>query len=473
MNDDRVVCNLSEDGRKRLVRAWQPLGQALIDRLRGTLRDRAEGCWLALGGPACVEDRTDLEDAEIYLDELERLEQAGDIADPAALASALDALFALPDLEAGERLQVMTIHKAKGLEFDTVIVPGLDRTPMHGDPPLFLWKELSPSFPHGPSFPRRRESSLIFAPIHETGAEENRAYDYLKSLEREAEDLEAGRLLYVAVTRAKQRVHLLGCVKRDEDGAPKTPSKRSLLAKLWPMAPSFPSSSRRGAAAGDGEVARGEATGETGAIPPQFLKRLPAAWARPAAPQAADCKVTLYTPATGAPVEFSWARETARHVGTVAHRWLQRIAEDSLEGWSAARVKRLRPRFRAELLQRGVAARELESAAALVAEALANALADERGRWLLGPHPEARSEYRVRTAEGRYVIDRTFTDEKGERWVADYKTGTHAGTDPEGFLERERERYAAQLDRYAEALGGARRGLYFPLLKGWREWPPR
>jgi len=31
-------------------------------------------------------------------------------------------------------------------------------------------------------------------------------------------------------------------------------------------------------------------------------------------------------------------------------------------------------------------------------------------------------------------------------------------------------RYAAQLDGYAEALGGASRGLYFPLHKGWREW---
>jgi hypothetical protein len=31
-------------------------------------------------------------------------------------------------------------------------------------------------------------------------------------------------------------------------------------------------------------------------------------------------------------------------------------------------------------------------------------------------------------------------------------------------------RYAAQLDGYAEAMGGARRGLYFPLLKNWREW---
>jgi ATP-dependent exoDNAse (exonuclease V) beta subunit len=53
--------------------------------------------------------------------------------------------------------------------------------------------------------------------------------------------------------------------------------------------------------------------------------------------------------------------------------------------------------------------------------------------------------------------------------VVDYKTGEHRG-DLERYLDEQRQRYAAQLDGYAAALGGARRGLYFPLLRGWREW---
>jgi len=148
------------------------------------------------------------------------------------------------------------------------------------------------------------------------------------------------------------------------------------------------------------------------------------------------------------------------------------MADDALQRWDADRVERLRSRFVAELRQRGVPPAELEDAADLVATALKNTLTDERGRWLLGPHPEAKSEYRIRTATGRYVVDRVLTDEKGERWVVDFKTSRHAGADVEGFLDRERERYAAQLDAYAAALGGARRGLYFPVLAGWRAWPP-
>ena len=61
-------------------------------------------------------------------------------------------------------------------------------------------------------------------------------------------------------------------------------------------------------------------------------------------------------------------------------------------------------------------------------------------------------------------------DAKGGKWVVDYKTSGHEGGGVDAFLDAERERYKAQLDRYADAMGGARRGLYFPLLGGWREW---
>jgi len=83
------------------------------------------------------------------------------------------------------------------------------------------------------------------------------------------------------------------------------------------------------------------------------------------------------------------------------------------------------------------------------------------------------------------VIDRTFVDEQGVRWIIDYKTSTHEGGDVDAFLDNEQLRYRGQLERYARLLqaGGApqgdlmsseqsiRLGLYFPLLGGWREWP--
>ncbi len=419
---------------ERFARALAP---ALEHRLRGTLRDRVEGAWLALGGPACAAEPTDLEDAAAYLDALERLEEAGEV-DFARLAELLEELYAQPDAGAGEEsLQIMTIHKAKGLEFGTVIVPGLERGPGRGEPPLMLWREMP-------------DRSLLLAPIRETGAEKEPAYEYLRQLEREAEDTEAARLLYVAATRAKHRLHLLACPRKA------MPPRRSLLERAWPVAEPFYAGLEPPAQ----EPARAKSA-------PFVLRRLAADFALPPPPPG-----VRWTPPPEAreeePIEFSWAGETAREVGIVVHAWLRRIAADGLEAWDARRIEALRRAFERDLMHRGLA--DPGQGAELVVRALSNSVTDERGRWVLGPHAQAASEYRLRTPERGLVVDRAFTDADGTRWVVDFKTSRHEGADVEAFLERERERYGPQLDAYAQALGGARRGLYFPLHRGWREW---
>jgi superfamily I DNA/RNA helicase len=435
-------------GEARFSRLVSVLRPALENRLRGTLRDCVEGVWLALGGPACAEDATDLEDAEIFFDELERLEVAGELEDFGALARSLSQLFALPDVEAGpEAVEIMTIHKAKGLEFDTVIVPGVDRPPRNTRRPLFAWRSL----PGG---------QLLLAPIDETGGEAEPLYKYVRLLDREAEDIEAGRLFYVAATRAESRLFLLGCVKVTEDGVVRLPSKRSLLGLAWG---GLGETVKLPAAVAEEEAGRKP-------LPAGELRRLPSDFEMPQVPLA----VEWAAPEEGRKEEgppFDWAKEPVRLAGIVVHAWLQRIAEDGLRGWDAGRVDALRARFASDLQRRGVAPGDLDRAARLVTAALKNALVDERGRWLLGPHPVARNEYRLRNRKRSFRIDRYFEDEKGTKWVADYKTSEHEGAGVEVFLNLQRERYAAQLDGYAEAVGGARRGLYFPLHAGWREWP--
>jgi ATP-dependent exoDNAse (exonuclease V) beta subunit len=175
-------------------------------------------------------------------------------------------------------------------------------------------------------------------------------------------------------------------------------------------------------------------------------------------------------------IEFSWVGDTARRVGSVVHRWLQRIGEDEAKGWNRARIEAERPAIRRELAACGVAGSELDAACDRVVAALASSLEDPRGRWLLGPQRGARSEYRLSTAidgvRRRLVIDRMFEDADGVTWIVDYKTSSHEGSDLERFLADEERRYRDQLERYAAAVRkkGARRALYFPLLKGWREW---
>jgi len=119
---------------------------------------------------------------------------------------------------------------------------------------------------------------------------------------------------------------------------------------------------------------------------------------------------------------------------------------------------------------------------------LLQTLRDPRGRWALESHADAASELPIaglidgNLCEG--VIDRTFIDENGIRWIIDYKTSSHEGADLENFLDKEKDRYREQLERYARLMvqrpdsspygsmpRPIRLGLYFPLLGEWREWP--
>jgi ATP-dependent exoDNAse (exonuclease V) beta subunit len=433
------------------------------------------GAWFALSGPACVEDTTDLEDAEIYFDYLESHEEAGEIAEPASFEDGLAELYALPDLQADERLQIMTIHKAKGLEFGTVIVPGLGRAPRSDDARLFLWMEQ----PRGDS---GGATDLLLAPIQETGADDDPIHRWLRRLDAEKERLEAGRLLYVAATRARERLHLLGeaRIATDKDGVPsvKAPGDRTLLSQLWPMvAPVYAEAAARVVESSSAHLEEGVEENEID----QSLRRIASGWQPPPPPPRVDWTPPRDVAHARAEIEFSWVGETARHVGSVVHRWLQRIADDGLAGWDAKRVRALRKVFENELVASSMPADAVAEAAARVAAILERMLADERGRWVLGSHAEAGSELRLTGVLGEeimsVVMDRTFVDEHGTRWIVDYKTGTHEGGDVEAFIDRERERYRPQLERYAtlmRALDGRpiRLGLYFPMLNGWRDWSP-
>ena len=495
LHDEARVGRLSADGAARLLRLRAALATAQAQRLRAPLREQVAGAWYALGGPACVGAETDLEDAETFFRYLDRHEDACEIPDRAAFEAGLDGLYAGADVGADDSLQIMTIHKAKGLEFDVVIVPGLGRTPRSDDKKLFLWTEQPDA--HG-------KNELLLAPINATGEDGDAIYQWVARFHAEKQALEDGRLLYVAATRAKRQLHLLGSVSlsEEDDGERRmrTPSSRSLLGKLWPVVESHYAAALR-----DVPLTGAQDAAQMPEID-RMLRRLPAAWVLPDAPPAAVWSSPPEQVRVQDELEFSWAGETARHVGSVVHRWLQRIADDGCAGWDAARIAALEPAIRHALAAQGVGAAELDTATARAQQALVNCLNDERGRWLLGARNGGRSELRLTGINDgqriNIVIDRTFIDDDGVRWIIDYKTSVHEGADVAAFLDNERERYRGQLERYAklmQSVGGPREdllrsapqedllrsapqedllrsaprirlGLYFPLLGGWREW---
>src|SRR3546814_7041640 len=83
----------------------------------------------------------DLVDAQQFFAKLEALARGPGLDDLDALDLALRNLKATADPLADARLSLMTIHKSKGLEFDTVIVPGLGRTTRSDTPPPIIRSE--------------------------------------------------------------------------------------------------------------------------------------------------------------------------------------------------------------------------------------------------------------------------------------------------------------------------------------------
>ncbi|HMK14161.1 MAG TPA: 3'-5' exonuclease, partial [Burkholderiales bacterium] len=363
------------------------------------------------------------------------------------------------------RLQAMTMHKAKGLEFDTVIVPGLGYQLRGDDPSLLLWLER----PRAGAY-----SDLLLAPIREASQQEDPIYSYLKKIEGVKKEHEEARLIYVAATRAKSRLHLIGQV--DGNGKNLKPKSRSLLERLWPV---VQGEFEKAVQSPHDIQPEAEHAQESQAV----IRRFASGWQLPAPTEGLAWKpraeIAYEAKSPHDEVEFKWATETAKHVGTVVHRWLQAIGEEQKQGWDLNRIETLRPSFKSELESEGVPLEEINAAVERVAKALSQTLEDKRGRWLLGSKREAHCEWRltglIEDELVNRVIDRTFVDENGIRWIVDYKTGPHEGGDLEAFLNREQERYRKQLEQYAALMRmlddrPLKLGLYFPLLGGWREW---
>jgi ATP-dependent helicase/nuclease subunit A len=467
LTNDVVLSKLTHDGRVRCERFRRTLDAAFRVRTHGTITRWVEQTWLALGGPSCA-GAQDLDHVCAVLSRLREFEERG-FPDPADLVQSFDDLYA--EHRASSAVEIMTIHKAKGLEFDMVVVPALDRHVPRNRDQLLLSHQ----------FARAGRDGLVMAARPGVGEEPDKLFEFLRYQTRDAAGLEAERLLYVACTRAKWQLHLTATIDHREEPeetmgesterSPYKPRVGSLLAVLWPVV--------------GAEFALAQtntALQEAVDIAPRGgpLYRVPRDWS-PSTDGSMLQEAELVPPAASreeTPV-FDWAGETARRVGTLVHAELQVL---DLDRSDAATIKDRDAHFRRWLALHGVPADRLQDASARVMSALIAVHRDPRARWIL--EKRARDDVREHALSGhshgevvRVIFDRSFIDDQGVRWVIDYKTSHHAGGNLEEFLDREVDRYRPQLYRYAQLarmLGPerVRVGLYFPLMGAWREWEP-
>jgi ATP-dependent helicase/nuclease subunit A len=462
--DTARLARCEPDDVARLGRVRPVLEQAVAARDRMELADWLEGVWLRLGGPDAYAAE-DLTHARAFFAALASTTARGEWSGVQDIDALVADLFAEPRAAKANPVQVMTIHRSKGLEFDHVFLPALDRTLNRDRDPLLRWLDL----------PRAGEGSdLLMAPVPAIGDTEGGALNtYLKRLTAARSANEQTRLLYVAMTRAKRSLNLSAAPLARKDGTVE-PRAGTLLRALWPVL-------------GSGFVQPGASTTplatEDSTPSRRKLRRLTSSWRAPAIEMASErshlpIDDQSLEPQLELNPEFSWVQETSRHIGTVVHAALERLTS---AGALPTRkdIESQTEAFAHQLRRHGVPDHDIERAARTVVQALSRTLDDERGRWIFSSsHREASNELALTgLADGRLtnvIIDRTFIDENGTRWVIDFKTSRHEGSGLDAFLTQELNRYRGQLERnvaLARGLGNepVKAALYFPLMSRFRE----
>ncbi len=495
---------LSPDGQARLSHTLTVLDEALRTRYSDSnvlsLSRWLERTWTALGGPACV-DATARENTEAFFRLLDDVAPDGTDIFRGDFSRRLERLCAAPDTRVSERfgVQLMTMHKAKGLGFEVVLLPGLERKTGRDRAELLALLQR-------PKADGTLEEETLLAPVSskdkdDADGDSNAAYDWVKRQRSARERDERKRLFYVACTRARTRLHLFATVQVT-DGKLRAPAEGSLLAAAWPaLGPELETCLQTGvgthrltlAAAADSAVAKMEAPQTT-----QTIDRLPSGWSPP--PCAPDVTFHMEQPAPAAPLfTRSEGSLAARARGTAMHALLERLATlhthpsgSSDPGTWRTGLEKAAART---LREAGLTAAQASAATpAMVDQALA-VNADAVGRWLLQPHTEAQTERAWHWDDAGTLrslrVDRSFlageqpcTEGENYLWIIDYKTGSHAesfqdDTQREQWLSAQQAQWQSQLEAYGNALLAAlpkpkplRHGLFFPELLHLRWWSP-
>lgn len=449
-----VFTQLSLDGQARLNRILPILWRKTADRYRYSIRTWIESTWLLLGGPACMIEQCDLDDVTAYFNLLETFDQSGNPLNIDTLNDKVSELYAAPNNHADHSLQIMTIHNAKGLEFDTVILPHLERRSPYDDTQLLRWMEHPLN---------NGDHALLIAPVHAVGHETDAIYEYIKRQHAAKADYENGRLLYVAATRAKKQLHLFFSLEKNDKNEIIRPVANSLLGKLWHAISSTLNTSPSHSTDTETTVVNTKKT----------ISRLTLQWKNPI--NEYQDKITFHNKTAG----FQLIAKTSQHVGTFIHLLLQQISQYGKHFWQAQSDEIKTQYIQKNLTQLGVLSSDLPFAVETVMLAIQHTLHDPRGQWILKPHKDAKNELQltaiIENTIQTLVIDRTFVDESGIRWIIDYKTSRPHDNNLEQFVTSEKLKYIPKMLNYAEALckidnHPIKLGLYFPLVSAWCEW---
>ena len=419
-----------------------------INRIRrSNWSDLVLSSWDNLGGPLLLATEQDQYDTELFFSLLQE-NSKGALIDIDSLTEQLTSQGAI--FENNSQIQLMTIHKSKGLEFDYVFLPMIHKGWGSSSLEVLLTADFH-------SNQAKRDFSLFAIHSPSSEIEKEPGYSMLNRLKKEKEVQEYRRLFYVACTRAKRRLYLHYLIRYDDKDRAKAPGSNSFASLLWHQIQEELCSQLEPLAADQ------LAQSKEDEFP--LLKRI--AKFSPIKP--------LGTKEDSGPAPLlSWSSPQERTQGGLVHRFLDIITKMNPQ---AEEIEKDPKKFLAaihqqsyerELSEAGFDDSQIEKLINEALKAVQQTLADERGRWLLSR--SGKSEWQLnRQGKSPIRIDRTFIEDN-TRWIVDYKTSASLP-----FSQQELDRFYRQLSLYAEALTAIEKhpimlAIYCPQDKYWQEW---
>jgi len=436
---DRQSKQLSADGVLRTVKLTSILRGALSAKHQTRISRVIRTTFNELGGEQIVRSDSERDSVKRFYEILKSSEVAGGLENFAAFEAKIEKSFVSSAALAADAnpVQIMTIHKSKGLEFDHVFLPGLARSGRADDKSLLLWHQ---------RLNQQGENKLFLATLAATGSEDNKLYNLLRFEKAEKSRLETTRLLYIGVTRAMKSVYLSATLA-DKDGEATAPGSRTLLATIWENLAS---------ASVDYLSIRSMSMPFKQQHPLQTrpsLLRLPAdAFA------VSDSAETSHAPLAdqnddSAPIELAVDNQLQIEVGNLVHEALQNYLSNN-QLLDAKNLVGLKNYWRKRLNAFSFTSREIDNAMTKIEQSLSNTLQDSELSWVFDHGQESSAaELALQSyASGfvhTHVIDRTFIDNNGVRWIIDYKSSQPSSKQSlESFLAEQVALYSGQLTRY-------------------------
>lgn len=427
LNDNNIISTLSPEGQARATFLKTVLAQTLDHYLQHKTSSLIAFAWKGLQANSAYQDEIQ-NDIDGFFQYLLNQENESGLIDSDKLTEELSQAFADNSTEAP--IEIMTIHKSKGLEFDTVILPAAHKQNLKTDTQLLVTSEEIIN----------EEFHTLLSPLPATG-EEDGVYRYIQNINRQKNEFENRRLLYVAATRAKKQL-IFTAVKSEEKDA----KSSSFLDYLEPYL----------------DAARIPNNNDSNGINERFFVRTKVI------PHYNDQLITSLREKP----DFN-TRDEEAFLGTLIHYCLEQLSQHGAEkNRIAPSIHDCEQRIRYEFTDRD----EQDRAIRTLHRAIDNILSDERGRWILKAHDNASAEYALsHLNEGRLehiIIDRMFVDEAGVRWIIDYKSAARGKQPIESFLNEQAEHYRPQLNRYRDIASRyfpepIQTALYFPLDSLW------